>query len=73
MSPLPLTVDRRRPRLREAASDPSVFVNIGMRAQRQAERIDEQRREAADSRHLFAADFAEVLEDLATIEWPGQP
>jgi len=50
-----------------------VFVNVGMRAQRQAERIDEQRREAADSRHLFAADFAEVLEDLATIEWPGQP
>ena len=50
-----------------------MIVNIGKRAQQQAQRIDAQWREAADSRHLFAAEFAEMLEDLGTIEWLGQP
>lgn len=50
-----------------------MIVSIGERARSQAERIDAQWREAADSHHLFAAEFSEMLEDLATIEWLGQP
>lgn len=48
-------------------------VNIGKRAQQQAERIDAQWREVADSRELFAAEFGEMIEDLASIQWLGRP
>ncbi len=50
-----------------------MIVRIGKRARREAERIDAQWREVADFRHLFAAEFEEMLELLETTPGLGQP
>jgi hypothetical protein len=49
-----------------------VIVNIGKRAQREAERIDEQWRSAAEIRDLFAREFDEMLGELETNQGIGQ-
>jgi hypothetical protein len=49
-----------------------VIVHIGKRAQREAERIDEQWRSAAEIRDLFAREFDEILGELETNPGLGQ-